>query len=414
MPAMSSGERAAMGYLSDYEHDIFVSYAHSELNDWSKRLVDDARRFVATGLGLRQANQVDLWMDYKISGNQPLTEQLRAKVERSGVLLVLMSEWYLESSWCRDEVEWFLKTVRHKRAGRPIFVVRVRSTDHAAWPKLFKDERDHPLIGYDFVRDAEDNALGLPKGYPRPEDASDSKGYYDAVSKLASDIVAQMKALAPPPGQKPEQGGTSGPRGHPVHRDRVFLAAAPAEDVDDLRDELARLLRAKGCAVVPDTNPVDVDEVHEHAAEWISTCDKFVQVLGSMSGSWPHEDAGFVMYQHELAKKHNKPIFVYRAPLIDTSRVKKREYREFLECFDQDEVGELRSFAEQVTRVAMPRPGGGDSRRGVYMMARARDESLERDIRRLLGELKISVYPLARAGSGGVRWRPWSTRTAAS
>ena len=392
-----------MGYLSDHEHDIFVSYAHSELNDWSKRLVEDARRFVATGLGLRQANQVDLWMDYKICGNQPLTEHLRAKVERSGVLLVLMSEWYLESSWCHDEVEWFLNTVRHKRAGRPIFVVRVRSTDHATWPKPFKDERGHPLIGYDFVRDTEDNALGLPKGYPRPEDASDSKGYYDAVSKLASDIVAQMKALAPTAraGERPQRGGPSGLREEPVHRDRVFLAAAPAEDVDDLRDELAGLLRANGCAVVPETNPIDVDEVHERAAEWISSCDKFVQVLGSMSGSWPHDNAGLVMYQHELAKKHNKPIFVYRAPLLDTSRVKKREYREFIECFDQDEVGELQSFAEQVTRVARPGPVAGDARRGVYMMASARDESLEREIRRLLGELKISVYPLARAGSSG-------------
>ena len=86
-----------MGYLSDCEHDIFVSYAHSEmLNDWSKLLVDEVRKFVAAGLGMRQAKDVDLWMDYKISGNVPLTRQLRDKVEKSGVLLVLMSEWYLE------------------------------------------------------------------------------------------------------------------------------------------------------------------------------------------------------------------------------------------------------------------------------------------------------------------------------
>ena len=32
-----------MGYLREYEHDIFVSYAHAEaLNDWSKRLVGEA------------------------------------------------------------------------------------------------------------------------------------------------------------------------------------------------------------------------------------------------------------------------------------------------------------------------------------------------------------------------------------
>ena len=111
-----------MGYLRRYEHDIFVSS-----NDWSKRLIEEAPKLVATGLGLRQAKDVDLWMDYKISGNAPLTGQLRDKVEKAGVLLVLMSEWYLKSSWCSDELGWFFDAVRQKRADRPVFVVGVRA-----------------------------------------------------------------------------------------------------------------------------------------------------------------------------------------------------------------------------------------------------------------------------------------------
>src|SRR5262245_2585095 len=251
-----------MAYLREYEHDIFVSYAHAEaFNDWSKRLVDEARKLVATGLGLRHAKDVDLWMDYRISGNTPLTRQLRDKVEKSGVLLVLMSEWYLESSWCRDEVGWFVDAVKQKRADRPVFVVRVRATDHKLWPDVFKDERGHALVGYDFVRDAEDNNLGLPKGYPSPENAPDSKDFYIAVGKLAGEIAAQIKALAlsqepRPPTQTPVL------REVQAGRERVFLAAAPAEDVDDLRDELAGLVRASGCAVVPESNPLDADQVH--------------------------------------------------------------------------------------------------------------------------------------------------------
>jgi hypothetical protein len=182
----------------------------------------------------------------------------------------------------------------------------------------------------------------------------------------------------------------------------VFLAAVPTEDVDDVRDELADLLRAQGCIIVPETNPLDVDKVHEQASEWISGCDKFVQVLGSISGSWRHDDAGFVMYQHELAKKNGKPIFVYRAPSLETSRVKKREYREFLERFDQDDTGGLQSFAERVAKVAEAVPSVGDGApRSVFMMASARDESLEREIRRLLRELDIAVFPLARSARGG-------------
>jgi hypothetical protein len=390
-----------MAYLREYEHDIFVSYAHSEaLNDWSKRLVDEARKLVATGLGLRQAKDVDLWMDYQISGNTPLTQQLRDKVEKSGMLLVLMSEWYLESSWCRDELGWFFNAVRQKRADRPVFVVRVRTTDHSQWPDVFKDERGHALIGYDFVRDAEDNNLGLPKGYPSPENAPDSKDFYVAVGKLAGEIAAQMKALSLSQAARP-------PIRTPVLRDagadleRVFLAAAPAEDVDDLREELAGLLRANGCVVVPENNPLDFDQVHEQTSEWISNCDKFAQVLGSVSGSWRHDETGYVMYQHELAKQNNKPIFVYRAPSVDTSRVKKREYREFVECFDQNETGDLQSFAAQVAKVVRPPSTNGETPRSVFMMASARDGNLEREIRRLLSELDTSVFPLARSARGG-------------
>ena len=388
-----------MGYLRDYEHDIFVSYAHSEaLNDWSKGLVDDARKLVAAGLGMRQAKDVDLWMDYRICGNDPLTRQLRDKVEKSGVLLVLMSEWYLESSWCRDEVAWFFDAVRQKRADRPVFVVRVRSTDHGLWPDVFKDERGHPLVGYDFVRDAEGSNLGLPKGYPSPRDAPDSKEYFEAVSKLASDIVAQLRALAPGTAREPLR--TPALREAPMQRERVFLAAAP-EDVDDLRDELAELLRAQGCIVVPESNPLDVDQVYEHASEWVSNCDKFVQVLGNFSGTWRHDETGFVMYQHELARKNGKPIFVYRAPSLETSRVKKPEYREFLEGLDQNDTGGLQSFAERVAKVVELPATGGETPCSVFMMASARDESLEREIRRLLGELDISVFPLARRAHGG-------------
>ena len=54
-----------MTYLSRYEHDIFISYAHSELDDWSKRLIKDTRTFVATGLGLREAGLVDLWIGFQ-------------------------------------------------------------------------------------------------------------------------------------------------------------------------------------------------------------------------------------------------------------------------------------------------------------------------------------------------------------
>ncbi len=374
-----------MAYLSEFEHDVFVSYAHSDLlNDWSRRLIKEMRRLVAGGLGRRSAEEVGIWWDYKLRGNEPLTDQLRKKVEGAGVLLVLMSDWYLDSAWCRDERDWFLKDVR-KRGSDRVFVVRVRATGHGHWPKAFKDERGHPLIGYDFVGAAD---ASYPKGFPSPEDSSDSKEYYAELQKLASEIVSQVKALERIKFPVLDLPGPAPSLNEP--RQRVFLAGAPHEDVEELRDELARLLLDQGSEVVPETNPLDMDEVHECAPEWVLTCDKFAQVLGSRYGKWKHDKTGLVKYQHALAKQHQKPIYVYRAPQVNLSSIKDVEYRTFLEGFDQEDTGTLEHFA---ARVLMSRRK--DHNLSVYMMSGPRDRILEEEIRKLMKEMNVSVYPFS-------------------
>ena len=379
-----------MGYLSEFEHDIFVSYAHSDLlNDWSRRLIEETRKLVAGGLGLRGADQVEVWWDYRMCGNEPLTRQLRENAERSAILLVLMSEWYLDSAWCRDEVAWFVNAVRQRRGDR-VFVVRVCGTDDGRWPEAFKDERGFPLVGYDFGRHADDDGLRLPRGYPRPEDALDSREYYDSMRKLARDLVGRMKALKS--AEVTKNGET---QRSPESNDGecVFVAAAPAEDVDDLRDELAGILRAKGCKVVPESNPLDMDEVHRCAPEWLASCDKFVQILGTRYGKWEHDDTGLVMYQHLLAERHDKPIYIFRAPSVEVSRIKHPDYKAFMERFARDDTGGIERFAERVAGQRAT-PSGGASR-SVFVMAGPWDNLLEEEIRHLMADLDISVFPLS-------------------
>ena len=189
------GSTRPCGYLNDYEHDIFVSYASSELNAWAKRLGNDIRASAATGLGLKRADEVDLWMDYIISGNQPLTAQVRDKVARSGLLLVLMSEPYLASSWCRDEVEWFVNVVRRERAGRPVFVVRVRPTDGATWPEVFKDDQDILRLA---TTSSETILWGCRRAIRAPKRLPTPKDYYNSLGRLATDMFTELKHLADP------------------------------------------------------------------------------------------------------------------------------------------------------------------------------------------------------------------------
>jgi hypothetical protein len=50
-------------------------------------------------------------MNPELEGHQLLTDNLKRKVERSALLLVVMSPFYLGSAWCGDEVNWFAATL---------------------------------------------------------------------------------------------------------------------------------------------------------------------------------------------------------------------------------------------------------------------------------------------------------------
>jgi hypothetical protein len=48
-------------------------------------------------------------MDCKLRGNEPFDEQLQSKVAKAALLLVVFSEAYLASTWCRRELELFVQ-----------------------------------------------------------------------------------------------------------------------------------------------------------------------------------------------------------------------------------------------------------------------------------------------------------------
>src|SRR3954466_7914517 len=132
-----------MGYLADYEHDVFISYAHGpQLSPWSQALCEQLTNTLNEALERKGATGVNVWMDDQLEGNVGLTEQLKAKVEGSAVIVIIMSSLYLESKWCADEARWFSEICRSRSdGGDRLFVVRYRETDPRRWPDFLKDSR---------------------------------------------------------------------------------------------------------------------------------------------------------------------------------------------------------------------------------------------------------------------------------
>jgi hypothetical protein len=136
-----------------FKYDVFVSYAHgtapggidSPLKRWTRRFIDD----LTSGIHAvsTKFKALEVWWDEHIDETMNLTPEIQAKVEASGILMVIMSQRYLESSWCMDELQWFRQKVPDQ--GR-VFIVRALHTSEIDWPACLRDDRGHAIPGFRF------------------------------------------------------------------------------------------------------------------------------------------------------------------------------------------------------------------------------------------------------------------------
>ena len=125
-----------MSYLGpNIDPDIFVSYAHGDASDeesplkaWTQALI---RKLESQIRSIDpEFKELKLWIDSKLDPTALLSDELQGKVGACGLLMIVMSKWYLTSDWCRDELEWFRQQVHGRTvAGGRVFIIRAQETD---------------------------------------------------------------------------------------------------------------------------------------------------------------------------------------------------------------------------------------------------------------------------------------------
>ena len=75
-----------------------------------------------------------------------------------------MSEKYLASQWCHQELDWFAATIDRQRKNTAPIVVEVGPTERSKWPKPLQDVPGFSLYDKD-CREARDPCFA----YPNPE-----------------------------------------------------------------------------------------------------------------------------------------------------------------------------------------------------------------------------------------------------
>ena len=333
-----------MAYIRDYEHDVFVSYAHldnesgGEQPGWVTNFVQDLGKEVRQRLGTKD---LTIWIDKKLSGNLPLTPEIMEAVRRSATLLVVMSPAYLNSQWCARERNSFLSFAADCVKYGRIFVVTQRDTEKTPAPEEFGD-----LLGFRFWTKDEETDVSRP--LVRPD-----KEYAQRVVQLSDDLGKTLRRL--------NNGGGDGSKAASVQGSgdvSVFLARS-TDDLEEREENLKRYLAQAGINVLPRTWYPDhtVAAFTTAMAADLGGCKAFVQLLSASRGR-KIEPGGkrYAALQQEIAKTSRRPLLVWRSPDIDLKSIDDDDHRDRLDSARACNFEEFKRAVVEEARREPPRP----------------------------------------------------------
>jgi hypothetical protein len=364
-----------MGYLSSFRNDIFFSYAHGPISDlsispeeerylqrWTTCLAKDVVQHVNFYLQQKDpAARVKGWIDRSLMRTIPVDNSLEQEVRASGILFCVMTNFYLASSFCLKEINWFKDTYANEgeNTGR-IFLIRATRTDREEWPKALKRADGSALDGYKFYENVEaDQIFYDPFGWPVPQ-VGDAK-YWGAVRTVAIDAAKKLWDLKKrerlaaepaavdsisdqePAGPAAEVQHTDLPsREEPVGpvtaiaagngaRQKVFLGLMH-DTLLKVREDIRLKLQELGFCVVPDLENEPYDKTTLDAAlASLNECQASILVANEYCGRWPNGEAGgFVSYQMGKFRENNIPTHLW-IDVRDTSGAQTREYGRYLD-----------------------------------------------------------------------------------
>ena len=270
-----------MSYVgSPFEYDVFLSYAHAEtetdapvIREWSKYIATRLRDLLASALNpsVDSNYRINFFIDDRVLvSGQPLPETLRENVERSALLLVLMSPLYPKKHWCIQELDWFLAQAgRDGRGQQHCVVLRTQDLSPDTWPTQLTDGRGEPVFFHDLANADTELPLGAEN------ENFDVQELKDAIRKIFIEIKGKLKELKKQIGARRLYEQTVTPPDQPV----VYLHAR----VEDLSTwEMTRAELARTAIVNPDSLPIPIEDdalLRRHRDQRIreySFCDAIV------------------------------------------------------------------------------------------------------------------------------------------
>jgi hypothetical protein len=409
----------------DLSCDVFISYAHSD-NEYpdnastSSGWVTSLARNLNIGPNVRKKN---LFIDHQLKPGDDFSDDLIAKVEHSKLLVLLLSQNYIDSRWCGKELEHFIHAHAND-AEKPadVFVVELFPYDELSGTPANIDRIRKRLIHAKFWHQPADASSPILSGYPTPRE-SGAKGeihYWNELNKLrnAIDTRLRLQPKTPPAPQGRACHGElpgSEAAGRPAapHLATILLADV-TEDLEAERNAVKTELEPEGIKVLPDGDYVGLtpQEFEAVITADLKSSQLFVQLLSPTVG---RKSKGYAaplpQLQFKVAVAARLPIMQWCEHLPEPGRIADPAHArlfetEFLRAtnlarFKAEVIGRLRMEKEKqekaLARSATVLPISGLGKKVVFIDDFASNPELNKRVRTIIKQENCDIRSLPPA-----------------
>jgi hypothetical protein len=293
-------------FMEGAENHVFISYAHRDNQatlgpkGWVTNFYEVFRDF----LGMRMGAEPVIWRDAeRLQGNSALTPEILKGLERSALLITVISPSYMNSMFCKLELDEFCKQVNQK--GGLWIEDKSRVLKVIKYP-IDKEELNNlpdPLrqaLDYQFYRSSEGRYC------IEIEAASEPDLFKDRINRLATDTARLLKKLktSEPDSSGPAESENIEPSVASDSDICIYLADCSADRRED-KERLAADLSNSGHTVLPNHDlPLELESRYCSVVESVlRTSQIAVHLIGNSYGIVPDGETqkSVVELQNELA-----------------------------------------------------------------------------------------------------------------
>jgi TIR domain len=290
-----------MGYLRDFEEDVFISYAHfdddqygDEPRGWVAQLHEDLDKCVPVHLGAKAS----LWRDCQIRDYEDFERKILRRLPKTATFLFINSPSFFNREWCTRELEAFYEHAQ-KNLGLHvdedkvrIFKIEKNRVDREKLPATLKINGSYRFYAPDPSNSTREHPL-RPKMGPEY-----FRSYYMKVDDLAKDLADVLQAMA--------------------NRSQVDIPQSPAttvylaETTADLSEEaleIRRDLKCRGFSVLPSSELSNqAQELKEQVSGYLKRSVLSIHMVGNDYGPIPEGEIvkSKQWIQHDLAMEREK------------------------------------------------------------------------------------------------------------